>query len=553
MRQQRPPKPGALKGKAPVKGQKPAKDDVVRPMQIPVPEVNVPDVASVSAPVVDVPTVAPVSWRPGPNDVLPIDAPKFETVDDYIKTTPVVPTKVSGKEKLYGRMSAAQRYVPGMSIAETTRRVRLLADFKKRIDAMPEMTEEEADMIMAEYMSEFSTVAVPTRTGVPQDEAALLEQAYGPAPIPRTVQASDYDKNDLYGAAAALASSLLFGGSPQLAQKLIGQAEANAGQRVALENQQLMAEDAAKRQRVLAMYQRLQGINDLNFQQEGFAADDGRESIKTAFREIGLQDRGADLSDRIGRRNFQADIRKAIMEGDEQRATVLAKLYQAEFPNDPLPEEIWQLRPTRNQRLLDGKIAGQELQNDLTEQYVQSAKWKNDITKATFSDIVAMSGVRLQITQKGLEKLKIEVEKLPDYLDAKTSTAVTGAKATWLRAQAAMVNAKRPRAGGGAATDNGRLTALGKIISSGNTNIDNLNQQLKQRQSQLEVAQKRLDQWAYLPKDQRTEGEKTRRAATVNAITKSVNNLEQSIREIGTRMTNVGNQIEQIVNGGGEE
>jgi hypothetical protein len=534
----------------PLKGKQPGKNEPVTPMQIPVPE----PVTPVSAPQVDVPAApTQVTWRPGPNDVLPIDAQTYETTTDYIRTTPVVPTKISGKEKLKGRMAAAQRYVPGMSVAETSRRVRLLADFNKRIEAMPEITEEEADMIMAEYMSEFSTVAVPTRAGVPQDEAALLEQAYGPAPTPRSVEASDYDKNDLYGAAAALASSLLFGGNPQIAQRLVAQTEANAAQRVNLENQQIAAEDAAKRQRVLAMYQRLQGINDSNFQQDGFAADDARESVKTAFRELGIQDRGAEQSDRIAKRNFQADIRRAIMDGDEQRSAVLAKLYQAEFPDSPLPEEIWQLAPTRNQRLLDGKIAGQELQNDLTEQYVQSAKWKNDISKATFSDIVAMSGVRLQITQKGLEKLKIEVEKLPDYLDAKTSSAVTGAKATWLRAQAAMVNAKRPRAGGGAATDNGRLTALGKIISSGNTNIDNLNQQLKQRQSQLEVAQKRLDQWAYLPKDQRTEGEKLRREATVKTLTDSVNNLEQSIRDIGTRMTNVGNQIEQIVNGGGEE
>lgn len=543
---QRQQKPKQLPGK-PGAGEAP-----VTPMQIPPPEPVVPAQTQVAMPQVPS-TPEPAMWKPGPMDVLPIDAPKFETITDYIRTTPVVPTRISGKEKLKGRLAAMHRFVPGMSLPETTRRIRLLADFNKRIDEMPEITEQEADMMVAQYMSEFSTVDVPTRSGISADSQALIDQAYGPAPTPRSVEAGDYNRNDLIGAATALASSLLFGGNAQVAQRLVAQAEGNATQKVELENQQMMADDAATRQRVLAMYNRLQGIEDQNFQQQGFAADDTRESVKTAFREIGLQDRNADQSDRIAKRNFQADIRKVLMDGDEGRAAVLAKLYQVEFPDDPLPEEIWQLAPTRNQKLLDKKIEGQELQNDLTEQYVKAATWKNDITKATFSDIVAMSGVRLQITQKGLEKLKIEVEKLPEYLDARTASAVSAAKAATLRAQAAMINAKRPRTGSGKATENGQLTALGKIISSGNTNVDNLNQTLKQRQEQLEKAQKRVDQWAYLPKDQRTDAEKARREATVKSITESVTNLEKAIQEIGRRMNEAGNKIEEIVNGGGEE
>jgi hypothetical protein len=481
------------------------------------------------------------------NDYLPFDSDSFNSRDQIIANTPVVPTKESGKTLLKTRMEAFYRAAPGMSVEEVSRRIRVLNEFKMRVEQMPEITAEEADLIAAEFMSEYSSVKVPMRSGVSADSEALLNQAYGAPFKPRGVVREDYDENELIAAASALASSLLFGGDVNVAQRLVATAEQTAQQRAQIANQSAMQEDQAKRQRVLEMYKRLQGIEDLNFAQQGYAADDEREMLKTAAREIGIQERGASQADAVAKRQFRSDIRKAIMDGDENRSAVLAKLYALEYPDDPLPEDIWQLSPTRNQLAITDKINASQLNQQLVEQYIEAAKWKNALSRETFDYAVKSSKAKLDYSKAQLDKLKIEIDKLPEYLDARTNQLVASAKAAEIRASAAMQRATSDAASPPKNMD--QLKALSMIVSTGNTQIDNMNQQLNAKRQLLDNAQRRLDSFSFLPKAQQTQNELSARTVTVNNIKNEIKILEERMQRVAETLARAGGAIETQVFG----
>lgn len=468
--------------------------------------------------------------------------------------TPVDASRLDGQGRLRQLVEEAFAYRPDDTVQTISFKQKRKTEFLRRLPLLGnEMNADEAEAIFEEW---YPTVAGQQETPVAAfspEAQAMIEEAYGGnVPRRRIVGGADVDQSQL-GMIGGMALASLFRGQglrdvlpviSEVMRSTQAGADMDYEARVAQENQ--------RRQVAQAKLQRLLQVEDYNSTQEGYAARDGRIADRQLESNLLIGKRQEDADERKSRQAFLADIRKMLLTGDTRSAEGMADLYEEEY-GQKLPASVRNLFPTAAQRATEAGIARTTADAERLRQVTAGLKFRNEVDEATMHEVIQQVKDQAGITSQQLRKIKIEVERLPEWLDTKTRAEAARAAAATLNAKASMIRAQKAGASGGGGDDaakarKARIDELAKSGTQANADADN------ERASWQAAVDEVEDATVELNRDQLLYGG-TNRAALEKSLErkkKEAARMFNKYRNAVNRQKKVSEELDKIVLGGGK-
>ncbi|GEM_PF-4928458 len=391
---------------------------------------------------------------------------------------PVPIAKVDGQGRLRSLMTQAYKAMPGEDAAAVSKRIGALNDLSSKIDALGPITPDDADAIFDSWYQSVMQPPAPYAEFTPEAQQAIQDAYGGTIPQPRVAGAKDVDPNEAAAVAAfTLVNALTGKGNFGDVLKGAGMVQGRAQQRVDLQTQAQIAQDEARRRGAVARFQRITQVEDFNNEQRGYDAKGKRDADRQIAVQNAITDRGEGADDRRFKRDMAGKYFDFLSKGDSGRAADV-KAYVESQLKTKLDDRFNEIDPTAQEKNVAANTAHTQADTGRIKAVVRGLGLKNDLDEQAFGADLQGRIARSELTQEQVEKLRAEVDHLPEKWRLEKLKIDTDVEATKTRAAAALIRANK--AGTGAAKADParkmRLDGLKAVVTTQNTVLDNLSQ-----------------------------------------------------------------------------
>lgn len=392
---------------------------------------------------------------------------------------PLDPQKMNGKARLTSLIEQAFRPKPGASIADMNYLATKMTEFKRRMSMLSDnLTADDADVIFDAWYKSVApeSVETPFATFSPEAQGALNEAFGGQMPLKRVAGPQDIDPNSAAMVGGMMLASLFRGRGIDSVMPMVSELLGRAQQRIDLNYENESAEIENRRKKALEQFKRISQIEDYNNEQRGYAARDERTAARDFQKSEQLASRTEDSNIAAQKKAAQTALYASIPHIDPERAIVLGRLFEQQW-GEKLPKDFYEMTRTDAQRKTNAQIILTEEETAQVREKTKGIGFDNAVKEVTFESVVRKIAAEGLIKELDAQKLKIEIEKLPEKLDAQTSLLWAQAYSARERAKAALITAQKAGTKGEMTTMD-RLKELKSVVTDTDKEVQNYQQQL---------------------------------------------------------------------------